>query len=443
MSTSAIKHYVDQFQHLQKELENDQLQAQRESAIESLQKTGFPTTRQENWKYTDVRPITGKLFNTTTVDPENISTEAFDNLRLHELDCHELVFINGRYSAGHSSLKALPDGVVLKDLASALKDHPQLIAEHMAGFSAADQNGFTAVNTAFIRDGALICLPPNAVIEKPINLLYLSGLNDQPFASHPRNLIILSENSQATVIESYIGLNDSDYFNNTVTEVCMKHNAHLQHYKIQQESMQAYHIGNLKITQAKDSQVESHSISLGGALVRNDIHSLLEAEGAGIRMNGLYMATGKQHVDNHTRVDHLQPHTSSHEIYHGVLNDHARGVFNGKVIVHKDAQKTDAVQSNANLLLSDNAEVDTKPELEIYADDVKCAHGATVGQLDQDMLFYLRSRSIDENTAKSLLTYAFADEVIRRITLDPIRKRLEYQVIGRLPEADLIREFAA
>jgi Fe-S cluster assembly protein SufD len=256
-------------------------------------------------------------------------------------------------------------------------------------------------------------------------------------------LIILSENSQATVIESYIGLNDSDYFNNTVTEVCMKQNAHLQHYKIQQESMQAYHIGSLKITQAKDSRVESHSISLGGALVRNDIHSLLEAEGAGIRMNGLYMATGKQHVDNHTRVDHMRPHTSSHEIYRGVLNDHARGVFNGKVVVHKDAQKTDAVQSNANLLLSDNAEVDTKPELEIYADDVKCAHGATVGQLDQDMLFYLRSRSIDENTAKSLLTFAFADEVIRRINLDPIRKRLEYQVIGRLPEADLIREFAA
>jgi Fe-S cluster assembly protein SufD len=329
MSASAIKHYVDQFQHLQKELENDQLQAQRESAIELLQKTGFPTTRQENWKYTDIRPITGKLFNTTTVDPENISAETFDNLRLYELDCHELVFINGRYSAGHSSLKALPDGVVLKDLASALKDHPQLVAEHMAGFSAADQNGFTALNTAFIRDGAVIFLPPGAVIEKPIYLLYLSGLNDQPFASHPRNLIILSENSQATVIESYIGLDDSDYFTNTVTEVCMKQNTHLQHYKIQQESMQAYHIGNLKITQAKDSQVESHSISLGGALVRNDIHSLLAAEGAGIRMNGLYMATGKQHVDNHTRVDHLQPHTSSHEIYRGVLNDHARGVFNG------------------------------------------------------------------------------------------------------------------
>jgi len=443
MSTSAIKHYVDQFQHLQKDLISDQLQAQRQSAIELLQKTGFPTTRQENWKYTDVRPIIGKLFNVATLNPENISTETIESIRLHELDCHELVFINGRFSAGHSRLQALPDGVVIKDLASALKDHRQLIAEHISGFSAAEHNGFTALNTAFIRDGALICLPPNAAIEKPINLLYLSGLHDRPFASHPRNLIILSENSQATIIENYIGLDDSDYFTNTVTEVCMKQNAHLQHYKIQQESMQAYHIGSLKIAQGQSSRVESHSISLGGALVRNDIHSRLEAEGAGIIMNGLYMATGKQHVDNHTRVDHLQPHTSSHEIYRGVLNDHARGVFNGKVIVHKDAQKTDAVQSNANLLLSDNAEVDTKPELEIYADDVKCAHGATVGQLDQDMLFYLRSRSIDAHTAKSLLTFAFADEVIRQIKLDPIRKRLESLVIGRLPEADLIREFAA
>ena len=441
MISSAIDHYIDQFQHLRKDLNGDKLQVQRQSAIEHLQKNGFPSTRQENWKYTDVRPITGKSYNTATVNPEKISAKTVDNIRQHELECHELVFINGRYSSAHSRLQSLPDGVVIQDLASALNDHPHLIAEHLSG-SSAEPNGFTALNTAFIRDGILVCLPPNAVIEKPLNLLYLSGLNDQPFASHPRNIIILSENSQATIIETYIGLEDSNYFTNTVTMAHVQQNAHLQHYKIQQESVQAYHIGNFKIRQAQNSQVESHSISLGGALVRNDIHCRLEAEGARITMNGLYMATGRQHIDNHTRVDHLQPHTSSYEIYRGVLNDHARGVFNGKVIVHKDAQKTDAVQSNANLLLSDNAEVDTKPELEIYADDVKCAHGATVGQLDQDMMFYLRSRSIDENTAKSLLTFAFADEVIRQIKLLPIRQQLENLVIGRLPEAELIRKFA-
>lgn len=444
MSTPVIDNYMDQFQHLQKALKDDPLRDQRLTAIEGLQKTGFPTTRHENWKYTDVRPLAGKSYAGADRIPDKFSTDMLDAVRLPELDCHELVFINGRYSAVHSRINTLPEGTIIMDLADALNHHQNLIRQHISGFSAAEDNGFTALNTAFIRDGAFIWLPKNAIIEKPVNLLYLSGLNEQPFASHPRNLFILSENAQATIIESYIGLDDdSDYFTNTVSEVCLQDNARLQHYKVQQENLRSYHIGNLRITQAANSSIETHSISLGALLARHDLHSRLNAKGAEILMNGLYMASGRQHVDNHTRVDHLQPHTRSHEIYRGVLNDHARGVFNGKVIVHKDAQKTDAVQSNANLLLSNNAEVDTKPELEIYADDVKCAHGATVGQLDEDMLFYLRSRSIDETTAKSLLTYAFAGEVIRQIKLDPIRKRLEYLVIGRLPEADLIREFAA
>ena len=232
------------------------------------------------------------------------------------------------------------------------------------------------------------------------------------------------------------------YFTNAVTEVCVIiFNAILKHYKIQQESLNAYHIGNLNVMQGKNSKLESHSISLGGALVRNDIHGQLAAEGAEIIMNGLYMTGDKQHVDNHTRVDHLKPRTLSTENYRGVLNGKSRAVFNGKVIVHKDAQKIEAHQNNANLLLSDDAEIDTKPELEIYADDVKCTHGATVGQLDQNMLFYLRSRAIDEETARSLLTYAFADELISNINFAPIRNRLERLVIGQLPDAALIREF--
>ncbi|MGH8120778.1 MAG: Fe-S cluster assembly protein SufD, partial [Gammaproteobacteria bacterium] len=241
---------------------------------------------------------------------------------------------------------------------------------------------------------------------------------------------------------SYIGLDEGSYFTNTVTEACVQKGAVLQHYKIQREGQSCYHVGNFDIRQEQDSRVESFSIALGGSLVRNDIRARLDAEGAGIRMNGLYLAGGRQHIDNHTRVDHLQPRTWSHENYRGVLNEHARGVFNGKVIVHKDAQKTDASQNNANLLLSDNAEVDTKPELEIYADDVKCAHGATVGQLDQDMLFYLRSRAIDETTARNLLTYAFVDEVLREVGIAPLRRHLEQMIISRLPQPELIREFA-
>ena len=258
---------------------------------------------------------------------------------------------------------------------------------------------------------------------------------------HPRNLVVMAEQSEATLIESYVGLDDADYFTNAVTEISLADNAILKHYKVQQESLNAYHIGSLNAWQGKNSQLESHSVSLGGALVRNDIHSQLDAEGANIVMNGLYMTSGRQHVDNHTRVDHLKPHTYSTENYRGVLNDRSRAVFNGKVVVHKQAQKIDAHQNNANLLLSDDAEIDTKPELEIYADDVKCSHGATVGQLDENMLFYLRSRAIDEETARSLLTYAFADEVISKIEFMPIRNRLEYLVVGQLPDAALIREF--
>ena len=441
MSSTVIEHFVDQFQDLQKELKDDRLQEKRRAAIEQLQKTGLPTLRHENWKYTDIRPITRKQFDLAPLKTDQLKPDTLDAVRLSELDCHELVFINGRYSAEHSRVDSLPDGVIMKDLATALRDHEDLINEHISARTGPD-SGFDSLNTAFIKDGAFIFIPENTVIKKPVNLLYLSGLNEKPFAIHPRNIIVLSENSQAVIIESYIGLDDCDYFTNTVSEIRAGDNAVLQHYKIQQESLKSYHIGNIRLAQKKNSQVESHNISLGGALVRNDIHSCLEEEGAGILLNGFYMGTDRQHVDNHTRVDHLKPHTSSNEIYRGVLNDHARGVFNGKVVVHKNAQKTDAMQSNANLLLSDNAEVDTKPELEIYADDVKCAHGSTVGQLDQDMLFYLRSRCIDENTAKSLLTYAFAEEVIREIKLAPVRQRLEYLVIGRLPEADLIREFA-
>lgn len=441
MNDPAINYFVDQFQTLQKELKEDRLQEKRLNAISGLQKTGLPTLRHENWKYTDIRPITRKQFELPPDTQEKFTKASLDKVRLQEPDCHELVLINGRFSTKFSRIGSLPEGVIIQDLASAIGDHYELIEDFFTENKDPDA-GFNLLNTAFIRDGIFIFVPENIVIDKPVNLLYLSGLNDQPFASHPRNLITLSENSQLTVIESYIGIDESDYFTNTVSEIRAGKNTVLYHYKIQQESTKSYHVGKTSFRQDKNSQVESHNISLGGALVRNDIHSLLEGEGAGILLNGFYMGTDNQHVDNHTRVDHLEPHTSSQEIYRGVLNDHARGVFNGKVIVHKDAQKTDAMQSNANLLLSDNAEVDTKPELEIYADDVKCAHGSTVGQLDEDMLFYLRSRCIDENTARSLLTFAFAEEVIREIKLGPVRKRLEFLVIGRLPEADLIREFA-
>ena len=442
MSDTAVKHYIDELHRLQESLPGDKLSLIREAAMGQFQARGFPTTRQENWKYTDVKPIARSAFGIAEEKPAAGYEKQLELARLSGLESHELVFINGRFSVEHSRLQDLPQGVVLEDMSSALNNHSKLVDSIMSNTTLNEQsNPFNILNTAFIHDGVLIHVPDDCSIDKPINLIYLSGYSDNEFSAHPRNLIFLGNGARLTVIENYVGAKDSQYFINTVTDAVLASNAVLTHYKLQQESVESYHIGNFNIYQDRDSQVNSHSISLGGSLVRNDIKVQLDAEGAGVLLNGLYMANGKQHIDNHTLINHLQPHTNSEEHYRGVLNDRGRGVFNGKVVVHKDAQKTDAAQSNANLLLSDQAEIDTKPELEIYADDVKCSHGSTVGQLDKDMMFYLRSRAIDETTAKSILTFAFAEEVIKRIEIEQIRHYLEYQVIGRLPDAELIKEF--
>ncbi len=442
MSDTAVKHYIEELHRLQESLPGDKLSLIREAAMGQFQARGFPTTRQENWKYTDVKPIARSAFGIAEAKPATGYEKQLEHARLSGLDSHELVFINGRFSVEHSRSQDLPQGVVLEDMSSAVNNHSMLVDSVMSNTTLNDQsNPFNILNTAFIHDGVLIHVPDDCSIDKPINLIYLSGYSDNEFSAHPRNLIFLGSGARLTVIENYVGAKDRQYFINTVTDAVLSSNAALTHYKLQQESVESYHIGNFNIYQHRDSQVNSHSISLGGALVRNDIKVQLDAEGAGVLLNGLYMANGKQHIDNHTLINHLQQHTTSEEHYRGVLNDRGRGVFNGKVVVHKDAQKTDAAQSNANLLLSDQAEIDTKPELEIYADDVKCSHGSTVGQLDKDMMFYLRSRAIDEATAKSILTYAFAEEVIKRIEIEQIRHYLEYQVIGRLPDAELIKEF--
>jgi Fe-S cluster assembly protein SufD len=435
------QHYLAEFDQFRETVEKDWFSEQRQSALKLFIESGFPSSRQENWKYTDVRPIAKKSFSNLSSTTTSVTAEELITVRFQDLDCYELVFINGVYSKEHSRLDGLAENIVIENMVDALSRDKNLIEKHLSQYADNNVSSFTALNTAFIQHGTYINIPKNTVIDKPINILYLSKECVEPIATHPRNLIIMDEHSEATLIENYIGLDDSVYFTNAVTEVVLSASAILKHYKIQQESLNAYHVGNLNVTQGKDSHFESQSISLGGSLVRNDIHGQLAAEGANIVMNGLYMTSDKQHVDNHTRVDHLKPNTHSSENYRGVLNGKSRGVFNGKVVVHPQAQKIEAHQNNANLLLSDDAEIDTKPELEIYADDVKCSHGATVGQLDENMLFYLRSRAIDEETARSLLTYAFADEVIKDISFVPIKNRLEYLIVGQLPDADLIREF--
>ena len=439
--SETIQHYLADFKQLQNIKKDDWFSKQRQSAFNIFQESGFPNTRQENWKYTDVKPIAKNLFSNIANSNVVINDDEIDAILFKDLECIELVFVNGVYANKYSNIKDLPGNPTIKNMANALLSDKDFLEKHLTQYVNNDSNSFTALNTAFIQDGVYINIPPNLVLEKPINITYVSKNNSNIFATHPRNLILIGENSKATIIENYIGVDNTNYFTNAVTETSLSQGASLEHYKIQQESSNAFHIGNMNTSQNKDSRFESHSISIGGALVRNDINAQLNEEGAEIIMNGLYITDGTQHIDNHTRVDHLKPHTQSNQNYRGVLNGKSCGVFNGKVVVHPQAQKIEAYQNNANLLLSDDSEIDTKPELEIYADDVKCNHGATVGQLDKDMLFYLRSRAVDEETARSLLTYAFADEIISNINFQPIKNKLEHLIIGRLPDSSLIREY--
>lgn len=436
MTRAAVDHYLSEHERFQSTSTN-WLSEQRQSGIDCFGENGFPTTRHEAWKYTDVRPLLKHNFSVVDSVAHDINDEQLNEIRFAGLECRELVFVNGHFSP---ELSAEQDTTVCS-LANASDAAKQEIETYFNRVARSDKHGFAALNSAFVVDGAFIHVPDNVELDLPIHLIFIACAQDTSFISHPRNLIVLGNNTRATVIESYVGVDDASYCTNTVTEIVTGQGATLEHYKLQQESNNAFHIGYLQAQCLKDSRLQSHSVSLGGALVRNDIDAVLAEPGAHVGLNGLYVVGGNQHIDNHTRVDHSVPNTSSEENYRGVLDGKARAVFNGKVVVHKDAQKTDAQQSNANLLLSNDAEIDTKPELEIYADDVKCSHGATVGQLDDNMLFYLRSRAIDENTARSLLTFAFAEEVIKRLSLTPVRERIEYKVVGRLPDASLITEF--
>lgn len=437
MSQSAIDHYINEFEN--NSLGDAAYANQRRSALEALRESGFPTRRTEDWKYTDVRPILKRNFLTLVPESKKINSSIIDSIKFQNLDCHKVVFVNGYYSSSLSDITT-PDTVTIRSLKDVLNGN-DIPAEKLFHQGNAEKNAFSLLNTAFITDGIFISVPDNTECEIPIHLIFISDKANQPFVSHLRNFIFLGKQARASVIESYVGIDDSEYFTNTMTEINVGDGAVLEHYKLQEESQKSYHVGNFHVALGRDSRAESHSFSLGGALVRNDLDVDLNDKGGHVGLNGLYLGNRKQHIDYHTCINHLKPHTTSKEIYRGVLNGHSRGVFNGRVVVHQDAQKTDAQQYNANLLLSDNAEVDTKPELEIYADDVKCSHGATVGQLDENMLFYLRSRAIDEDTARSLLTFAFVEEVINRINIPSVQKHLETQIVGKLPDADVIQEF--
>jgi Fe-S cluster assembly protein SufD len=438
----AVRHYLDQFARVVDSLPGDDLpwlKARRESAIKRFSELGFPTPRNEAWKYTRVAPIEKRAFVPPVEQTEVAATEV-ERFYLSETDCHHLVFVDGRYSAALSSPGELPEGMLIEDLPAALKHAPGSLEEMLADGDSKNRHAFSILNSAFMDDGAVIKLPKDGVVTYPIHLIFVATGRQADFVSNPRVVIHAGRGSRAAVVESYVSLDEGVYFNNVRTDVMVGASACIEHYKIQRESPKAFHIADLRVRQSAGSAFHSHSFSFGGALVRNDVRVGLEAEDAACTLHGLFMADGRQHVDYHTYIDHHRPRCVSKELYKGILSGRARGVFNGAVYVHPGAIKTDAHQTNNNLLLSRDAEIDTKPQLEIYADDVKCSHGATVGQLDENMLFYLRSRGIDEQAARGLLVYGFARDVVDRIEVNAIRNRLAESLLQSLPHADQVRE---
>jgi Fe-S cluster assembly protein SufD len=402
----------------------------REDSRRRFAANGYPTTRDEEWKFTNVAPIARTRFQPGEYRLNGPIIALAAKLTA-SIDAVPVVFINGRYCAELSNADDLPHGVKAGSLWEVLQQGEADVTKYFGRSAKGMQSAFADLNAAAFQDGAFISIAAGLVLEKPIHLVFLSTADGEPSVSHPRNLVVIGAQTQASLIETYAGPEDDVYFTNAVTEIIAQENAVLDHHKIQREGIRAFHVANLSFQQAQNSTVVSHSFSFGGALVRNDVYIEL-SQGAEGTLNGLYIADGKQHVDNHTAIDHAKPHAASHELYKGILNGHASAVFNGKVIVRKDAQKTDAKQTNRNLLLSGDAVINTKPELQIYADDVRCTHGATIGQLEENALFYLRSRGIGLEDARRLLVHAFAREIIDRIKWQDVRAVLEEELDRRL-----------
>ncbi len=414
------------------------LRALRQSAVERFAETGFPMLQEEDWKYTDVRPIERAAFMPLPQDAALPAVPTAGQFRLDGLSGPRVVFIDGRFSASLSAVGPLPEGATVTTLADALNSQPQVLEAHLGRYLPADGHGFAALNTALLADGAFIHLGAGTRLEQPIHVLYLTTAGAALLL--PRNLIIAERDSEVTIIEHYAAVGDMAYFTNSLTEIFAGDNSTVEHYRVQEENRAAFHVSGVHVQINRSSRVISHALDLGGRLVRNDLRAVLADTGGECHLNGLYFAADRQHIDNHTHIDHAQPHCTSREFYRGVLSGRGRAVFRGRIVVRPDAQKSDARQVNNNLLLSRDAEADSQPQLEIYADDVMCSHGATVGQLDEDALFYLRTRALGDAEARDLLTYAFAREVLDRVRLAPLRVRVEHRLAAALRERGALHE---
>ncbi|HEY1810510.1 MAG TPA: Fe-S cluster assembly protein SufD [Acidobacteriaceae bacterium] len=426
-ATEQVQSWLENFTEFEKSAPGAKLawlKRLREDAFARFCEAGFPTTREEDWRFTNVSAIARTVFRPASA--AKLTEDQISAFRVRRETAATLVFVNGRFDAERSQVSGLPRGVTVASLREQIAAHPDTLEKHLGRYADTQRDAFVALNTAFLADGAYVHVARGVVVEAPIYLLYVATEEAAPAVTHPRNLIVAEDQSQVAVIEDYASVGgESVAFSNAVTELVAGESTVAQHYLIEREHLKAFNVSTLRIEQGRSANVASHSLLLGGGLVRNNVHPVLAGEGGECLINGLFLGTGHQHLDNYMHVEHASPHCSSRQFYNGILDEQAHGVFHGRIVVHKDAQKTDAKQTNRNLLLSDDAQIDTKPQLEIYADDVKCTHGATIGQIEENALFYLQSRGISEAEARKLLLLAFAEECVDRMHSAAAREHIE------------------
>jgi Fe-S cluster assembly protein SufD len=403
----------------------------RSEGMQAFAELGFPTTRLEDWKYCNVAPIAGVRFQPAAYELDDGIHKRVEEISFAGTDGTRLVFVNGHYAEELSAIGKPPEGAKVTNLSKAVEQEGA-VAERLGRYANHKTHPFVALNTAFMEDGAFIEVPKGVVVERPIEILYISTGGEKAWVAHPRNLVIAAQGSQVALVETYVGLGGGVYFNNAVTEIVAEDNAHVDYVKLQSETEAAFHVATVEVYAARNAAAQTNSIQFGARLGREEVTMVLDGEGAEGYLYGLYVTNGQQLIDNHTAIDHAKPHCSSREFYKGILDDKSTGVFNGKILVRKDAQKTDSKQSDKNLLLSESATINTKPQLEIFADDVRCTHGATIGQIDPESIFYLRSRGIDLEEARDLLIVAFAGEIIDHVKFEPLQQRLKAALLAKM-----------
>ena len=434
MKQYDVKHFVEAFERIElKDKQPAWLDSIREEAMTYVRQHGLPTTRTEGWRYTDVGAISRQSYCQAVplTLPSSEIEEKFNEISNQLTDSYNLTFVNGHFCESLSTVTHNNEGVKITYFDDMLEHAPFEIRDSLGRQAVLSSSAFVALNAAFVNQGVFISIPDGLSLDKPIQVIYLNEKHAVPYALHPRAIIALGNSSQAEIIEYYVGsADDAVYFLNNVTEIVLGKNASLKYYKVQQESHLSHHISHIFTEQQSDSHFYMHSLALGSMLARTNVYTKLCGRGTEANLRGVYIVGKNQQMDHYLCADHVSSHTSSHQHYKGVLSDNGRGVFNGKVRIGKGAQKSAAKQMNANLLLSEKCEIDTKPELEIYADDVKCSHGVTVGQLDDDMLFYMQARAIDLVQARRLLIFAFVWEVIDSVELSQLRQQLREYILG-------------